>query len=533
MKKIIAIGLISLIILSSAIVYILVNKNQDENIENEFEPTYIMDETNDFVKDIPKENYLHQVVPAEGEIIFNIIDYGASTTNDFTSNRDAIQDAIDAASVVGGVVLVTGGNYKTTSIELKSNITLRIDANASIINPTFEENKALDQADRISSYGFVFSNNADNITIEGPGKICGNGATYCYQAEDDSKFLPMDVFNLKTYIIEHRKRIMMGKEDEESRSYILGMVNCSDVNIRNIEIYEAPAWTCRLEGMGNLLIEDVVINNNVNVANSDGFDIEGGRNITIRHCFIATGDDAICIKTDNINIPPLEGILIEDCEVMSLANCFKIGTGTWTDVSDVTVRNCFFFMAGIAGGYAGIAIESVDGGNIHNININNITMEGVASPLLIWLGYRNPGSKLEDITITNITATNCDIASAITGYEKNSEITYIKNVILRNFNITYREANESLDIYDNEAGAYEGDMNMGGYPEITRVSHRYILNHTMSDYWDLPVYGLFARHVDGLTVENFLVNARASNTRPMNNIQNAEDRVDVKNVTWS
>ena len=198
MKIIITLSIIAVIIISSVIIVVLINRLPNNNNVNEFEPTYTMDETNDFVKDIPKENYLHQIVPAEGEIIFNIVDYGASTTNDFITNRDAIQDAIDAASAVGGVVLISGGNYKTTSIELKSNITLRIDENASIMNPTFEENKALNKADRISSYGFIFSNDADNITIEGPGKIWGNGATYCYEAEDDSKFLPMDVFNLQT-----------------------------------------------------------------------------------------------------------------------------------------------------------------------------------------------------------------------------------------------------------------------------------------------------------------------------------------------
>lgn len=531
MKKVMVLLLVTIMIVISGINLISCNRETSGTTPVS---TYHMDDNYEFIRDIPRDNYLSQSIPLDGEKIYNITTYGASVSADSLINQSAIQSAIDAASSAGGgVVLVSGGSYKSSRIELKDDVTLRINSDSELECLTYEENKMLNVSDRINDNGFISANNAERVIIEGPGRISGNGATYCNPSEDNSAFLPLDTFNLKTYILEHRKRIMMGKEHEFQRVIMIAMNYCTDVVIRNIELYEASSWTCRLEGMENLLIEDVIINNNVNVANTDGFDIEGGKNITIRHCFIATGDDAICIKTDNINIPPLDGMLVEDCEIMSLANCFKIGTGTWTDVSNVTVRNCFFFMAGIAGGYAGIAIEAVDGGKISNINIDNIVMENIASPLLIWLGYRNNSSELHDIAITNITATGCDIACAVVGYQKGNETKYVKNVTLRNFDITYREAEEDLNIYHGTEGAYEGTYNMGGYPEITRVSHRYLLSHSLSDYWDLPVYGLFARHVDGLTVHNFVVNARTTNTRPMNNIQDEGSRINVKNVVWS
>lgn len=531
MKKIIIIIIITIIVITFCLS--LTSCSRYDTTGSEVTSTYHMDDNNQFVANIPIDQYLYEPEIIDGESIFNIRDYGASEDNTIIANRDAIQNAINAASeAIGGVVLVDGGVFKTTSIELKSNLTLRITDGSVLSNVTYDENKALDKANRISSYGFIYANDKENIIIEGPGKVWGNGATYCKEAEDSSKFLPLNTFNLKTYILEHRKRIMMGREDEFNRSYMFGMVNCDNVTFRNIELYEASAWTSRLEGMNNLLIEHLIINNNVNVANSDGFDIEGGSNIIIRRCFIATGDDALCIKTDK-DAPPLNGILIENCEVMSLANCFKIGTGTWEEVTDVTLRNCFFFNAGITGGYTGIAIESVDGGNINDINIDNITMENIISPLVIWLGYRNNSGKLENITISNITATNCDLPCAITGYRRYFKTNYVKNVTLTNFHITYREADEDLNIYGNSEGAYEGYFNMGGYPEITRVSHRYIINHSISNYWDLPVYGLFARHVDGLSVVNFSVTPRSVSTLPMNNVSDNEERIDVKNVTWS
>ena len=209
---------------------------------------------------------------------------------------------------------------------------------------------------------------------------------------------------------------------------------------------------------------------------------------------------------------PVEGVLVEDCEIMSLANCFKTGTATYNDISDVTVRDCFFFMPDIAGGYSGIAIEATDGGEVSDILVENIVMYRVTSPMLIWLGYRHDGSSLHDVTVRDIVAVECDIASAVTGYEEAS----VNNVTLSNFDVSYREATEDLNIYQGNS-AFCGASNMGGYPEITRVSHQYILSHELSNYWDLPVYGLFVRYADNVSVTDFNVKPRSANTRPMTN----------------
>ncbi|NLT17866.1 MAG: hypothetical protein GXY10_00490 [Clostridiales bacterium] len=494
--------------------------------------TYHMAEDGKFLADIPFENYLHEAPAIQGAV-FDIRDYGADSESSFSDNTIAVQNTIEAAyDAGGGTVLVDGGTYRTGRLRLKSNVTLRISEGACLECITYEENKSLSEENRLDVLGYISAKDADNVKIEGPGRIAGNGATYVNPAKEESEFLPLDTFNLKRYIVEHRKRIMMGKEHEFNRAMLLGMNNCTNVTIQNLELYEAGSWTARLEGVDNLHIEDVVINNNVRVANTDGFDIEGGTNIVIRHCFIATGDDAICIKTDDANTPALDGMLVEDCEIMSLANCFKIGTATWNTISNVVVRDCFFFMPGIAGGYSGIAIECVDGSIVSDITIENIVMEHVTSAFVIWLGYRNGEGTLKNITIQDIEATGIDVASAITGYKKYSKINSVENVTLKNISMTYREADEKLNIYKNSKGAYEGPLNMEGYPEITRVSSMSVLTSNLYPYWDLPVYGLFARYVDGLTVENFSVTPRSKNSRPLDNVQDEGDRIEIQNFIW-
>lgn len=490
-----------------------------------FESKYYMDEEGLFLANIPRDEYITDGAEyvVEGERIFDIRSYGASPEADFKTNRTAINAAITDASEAGGVVLVSGGVYTAANIELKSNVTLRIAADGELRNISYEtddsentEHNAAADVNDATDNAFIFAKNAENIVIEGPGRISGQGATYCEPAEDTSVFYPLDEFDLKAYVLEHRKRIMSGKEHETKRDYLIAINYCRNATIRNAELYEAGSWTVRTEGIDGLTVEKAVINNNVRVANTDGIDVMGGKNIVIRDCFISTGDDGICLKTDPENVA-VEGVLVENCEVFSLANCFKIGTATYHDVSDVTVRNCYFFMPGIAGGYAGIAIEATDGGKVSDVTVSDIYMEHVTSPLLIWLGYRKDGSALENVTVSGITSVGCDLPSAVVGYKKGGETHNVKNVTLADFDVTYREAKEHTDIYlGNKVCA--GKMNMGGYPEITRVSHAYFINHTLSGYYDLPVYGLYAAYAEGLTVRNFNVTPRSSNTRPLSNV---------------
>ena len=491
-----------------------------------FESKYYMDEEGLFLADIPRDEYITDGAEyvVEGERIFDIRSYGASPEADFKTNRRAINAAITEASEAGGgVVKVSGGVYTAANIELKSNVTLRIAADGELRNISYEtddrentEHNAAADVNDATDNALIFAKNAENIVIEGPGRISGQGATYCEPAEDASVFYPLDEFDLKAYVLEHRKRIMPGKEHETERDYLIALNYCKNATIRNVELYEAGSWTVRTEGIDGLTVEKAVINNNVRVANTDGIDVMGGKNIVIRDCFISTGDDGICLKTDPENVA-VEGVLVENCEVFSLANCFKIGTATYHDVSDVTVRNCYFFMPGIAGGYAGIAIEATDGGKVSDVTVSDIYMEHVTSPLLIWLGYRKDGSALENVTVSGITSVGCDLPSAVVGYKKGGETHNVKNVTLADFDVTYREAKEHTDIYlGNKVCA--GKMNMGGYPEITRVSHAYFINHTLSGYYDLPVYGLYAAYAEGLTVRNFNVTPRSSNTRPLSNV---------------
>lgn len=475
-----------------------------------YQSKYALNESKTKSADIPYEKYLSEMSLPVGKV-YDIRDYGASADKSYSENRKAIQTAVDKASADGGgTVLVSGGKYLCANIELKSDVTLFINSGSSLENVTYncdrEENKNYDK----KSNGFIFAENCENIVVTGGGKLIGNGETYTNEPKTSEPYYPLNVFSTNTHFKEFKKRIRLGKCHETERYYMLEFNDCSNVTIRNIEIADAGSWTCRMVNNENLLFDKVVINNNLTIANSDGIDILGGNNIIVQNCFISTGDDGVCLKTES-GAKSIDGVTVKNCEIMSNANCFKIGTGTYDDIKNVEVRDCYFYRAETAGGYSGIAIEAADGGEVSDITVKNIEMDNVVCPFVVWLGYRHDGSRMKNIVFENITACNIDIAPSITGNKHEN----IENVYLDNINISYRSAESDLHVYLSNK-AVQG-LNMKGYPESLNVSS----SHGFC--YDVPAYELYARNVNGLNLNNVKAVPRKDEVRTARILENVTE----------
>ena len=488
---------------------------------------YTLDETGEFVKDINYEAYL-DYSPSIFDGLFSkkiyLSEQGVTADNTAAQNTAIIQGIIDA--IDSSTVVYVDGNYKINSLELKSKTTIIIEEDCSLIGPTYEDGQSISAV--------LWAKDANHISIYGPGTIVGNGTSYTDESENPTILEPLESFNVKERVLEARDRIRPAKDKDATRPHIISLDNCSDVKIYSVRLYDSAFWTLKVLDSNNVTIKDIVIDNNVHVANADGIDIVSSQKVKVTHCFIATADDGVVIKAfGNENV---DDITIDRCSIMSMANNVKIGTETSKDVEKVDITNCYFFMpTNVVGGYAGIAIESADGSNVKKIYADNIYMKGISAPTLIWLGYRldrKNGSdgktvgSIDDVTISNITAIDVELPSAITGCVKGSTTYYVHKVELANFNVTYRNTAENLDI-----GKPDFEYSMDGYPEITRVLHWYKFSHETSDYYDMPVYGLFARHVDGLKIYNLNIQSRGCNTLPRDNITQAKDRYDVLNVS--
>lgn len=462
----------------------------------------------DYSSYYPVDNYIHQqVLPAEN--VYDIRDFGANVRN--ADNSEYINRAIDKASQTRGIVLIDGGDYISTTVILKSDITLFITPDSSI-------------SANITGTGYsgalVIAENAENITLTGGGKLKGNG--HLFGREPVAKCnntLPAKYID----VIEMRKDYRSQLRFAHPSKYggVVALNNCKNISVNNFIIENSAHWTFKLNNCDNAIIKNFVINNNRNVANADGIDIAGSSNVTVSHCFISTADDGIVIKNaiwlGNKN--PMKKIDISDCEIISRTNAVKVGTETTYDISDIDITDCKLFMTDLyPGSVSGISLEACDGTVLSNIKIKNIFMDRCTCPIFIRLGNRNRASKvnsqtsnaiefgkkvkfvpsapkqifdmkskISDITVENVTATGVELPIIIAGYKQKGKIKRVENVVLKHINLTYSDIPETIDkrLYIPEY--------VEEYPEGWR-------------FRNLPAYSLWSRHTKNLTVVDLVCN---------------------------
>lgn len=450
----------------------------------------------DFYEGIEYERFINfKAAISPDTKVFDIRNYGASVSNNAKENSDAINDAINACYLSGGgTVLVDGGNYTTGSVNMKSNTTLRIAANSTLIASRNAKDMYLNSV--------IYANGCENIRITGPGKVCGEGNYYSKKPMKKPLFEPLEYSNAIEMRSEYLYRLR--KAHDSKYGNIASILNCKNVIVENI-IYENSAhWTLKIDNSEGALINGLIINNNRHIANADGIDILYSRNVEIKNSFISTADDGIVIK-NWLADSAVKNIRISNCEVMSCTNAFKIGTETRGEISDILVEDCKFYMKDIyPGSFSGIAIESMDGSIVKNITVRNIEMDRITCPVFIRLGNRNRyadetsdfSGSIEGVSIENISATRTEIPVIITGVKNHKKGTnYVNDISLKNLNIEYTNESKEPLTFSVFVPQYEKE-----YPDSWR-------------FLNLPAYGIWARHISGLKIEGFNVTPRENTVR--------------------
>jgi hypothetical protein len=144
----------------------------------------------------------------------------------------------------------------------------------------------------------------------------------------------------------------------------------------------------------------------------------------------------------------------------------------------------------------GLSIEMVDGSTLDGLVASNLTMREVSAPIFIRLGNRGRGMQtpvpgtLRNVSISNVVATGAIHTSSITGLPGH----LIRSVSLENISIAMKGG-------DKEKRGIEVPENAEKYPEATM-------------FGTLPAYGLYARHVEGLTMRNVQIRWEEPDARP-------------------
>ncbi len=321
---------------------------------------------------------------------FDVRDYGAAGDGT-TPDTAAIQRAIDEAAAAGpgSRVLLRGGKrYLIGSLHLRAGLDFHLADDAELLVSTdprdFPSRAALNALD------------APGLRLTGTGRINGCSREFMtHYDEADEWWRP-----------------------KEFRPRLAVFSGCQDLEVRNVTFFEAPSWTLHLVGCRGVLVDRVKIRNQLDVPNCDGIDPDHCRDVEIRNCDIACGDDAIVIKATRQGAAYVgcESIVVKDCVIETQDSGVKIGTETVADIRRVRFERCE-----IKTSCRGCTIQLRDEGNVSDIEFRDIrfTARYHSAP---WWGRgealsftaipRTPETKVG--TISNVRVTN------VTGRAENS-----------------------------------------------------------------------------------------------------------------
>jgi polygalacturonase len=458
--------------------------------------------------------------------VFDVKAYGA-TGDGRTLDSDAINRAIDAAGAVGGgTVRFSPGTYVSASIRLKSNLTLYLEAGATL--------EAVD--DRVARYddpepnpwtayqdyghshwqnSLIWGIDLANVSILGPGLIHGKGLNPGFNRFADEA--------------KGEKPYQDGQAGSANKA--IALKNCRNVILRDFSILHGGHFGILATGVDNLTIDNLKID-----TNRDGMDVDCCRNVRITNCSVnSPWDDGICLKA-SYGLGELRA-----CENITIANCFlagnfdegtlldatfkrsapeyksyrtgriKLGTESNGGFKNIAIVNCVFDDC------RGIAIESVDGAHIEDIAISNITMRHVAnSPIFIRLGSRlrgpdnPPVGTIRRISINNVVASDAEwslgcIISGIPGHP-------IEDLRIGNVRVVQQGGGTK------ELAECVPPEEEAKYPEPGM-------------FGAMPSYGFFFRHVAGLEMDHVKIDYVQPEARPAFVLVDVQDaRFDHLNV---
>lgn len=293
--------------------------------------------------------------------VFAVERFGARG-NGRTDDTAAIQKAIDAAARAGGgarVRLASGRTYLAGALTLRGGIDFHLAGTARLVVSTdparYVPDRAQDQApaalkaEGITGPGaLLHAEGADDLSISGTGTIDGRALDFMerYDAADEW-WIPKG-FRPRLIVLE----------------------NCERLTIRDVTLHDAPSWTVHLLGCRKVLVEHVTIRNRPDVPNCDGIDPDHCQFVTIRHCHITCGDDAIVVKATagHERYGASRSIRVQDCVLETQDSGLKIGTETYQDIHDVVFERCR-----IISSCRGLCIQLRDAGSVHDITFRDIT----------------------------------------------------------------------------------------------------------------------------------------------------------------
>ena len=416
---------------------------------------------------------------------YRITDYGAKDDG-VTLNTEAIQRAIDACAAggSGGVVVVPAGRFLSGSVRLKDHVHLHLEAGAVLLGSTrrtdYQKNKW---------YALVLAQGVQDIGIFGLGEINGQGAALAADADR-----------------MYKEGLLGGgykdnRPHESERPQLIDFELCKNITIQNITLRDAACWVQRYGKCDSLTIDGIRVES-MAYWNNDGIDLVDCTHTLVQNCDINAADDGICLKSD-VRTLACDGIIIRNCKVRSSASAVKFGTNSFGGFKNIKIEGLEI----INTFRSAIALETVDGGIMENIEVSNIKAKNTGNAVFLRLGQRHTktAGQMRNIYIHDIevevpagrpdegyphpgplvTEPHNLMPSSIVGIPGHS----IENVRLENIRIVFAGGGTCAKACMPLDSMHKVPERISDYPEF-------------SMFGELPAWGFYCRHVKGLTFKN-------------------------------
>lgn len=331
-----------------------------------------------------------------------------------SDDTQVFQKAIDSLSTSGGgTVYIPSGSYLLRPLNLKSNLTVYLDHNATLLGSTkFEDYPIVTTRwEGTVCKGFqplLYAFQQKNIIITGPGTIDGQGQVWWDEARRIQKLdnsIRKDPAQLNQYTKkfgELNKDCPKLGEDrimwlgQWLRPALIQFYECENILLDGLTIKNSPFWTVHPVFTKQFKAKNLTIVNPKNSPNTDAIDVESCDGVVIEGCSFDVGDDCIVIKSGinedgrKYNIPT-QNVMISNCRMFHGHGAVVIGSEMSGGVKNVVVTNCIFNGTG-----RGVRVKSTRGrgGYVKNLLVTNIVMEDIIGEAFdIDLFYYAPPTK--------------------------------------------------------------------------------------------------------------------------------------------
>lgn len=424
-------------------------------------------------------------------------------------NTAALQAAIDKLSRKGGGRLtLLKGTYLTGAIQLKSGVELHLESGATLLGSTdpkdYYQLQVGGEGDVVrkdnSKYGLILAQGARDIKLTGYGTINGQGRELA---------LTIDSLCKAGILKDENYSTRLRRPSEIMRPKLFFFSECDGVEISQLTLRESACWGLSFDQCRRMKLDNLTVLNRA-YWNNDGIDLTDCADVEVANCYINAADDGICLKSYHLH-GVSENIHIHDCHIESSASAVKFGTASWGAFRDISIRNIDVLNTF----RSCIAIESVDGAKIENILVDGMKARNTGNAIFVKLGNRaGDGTGY----IRNVQFRNFDVELAEgrpdEGYDiRGPEVSYFHNPFPSS--ITGYPGHDVRDVVlDSIRIVAPGNASKGmAYVRVDEVPENEKNYPEFTMFGELPAWGFFFRHVNGLTMRRVELTYRKKDFR--------------------